>query len=260
MRLPDFAASDATRRFNVDLYLEHLEEAAFLYEQRRGLYDDPEVTWLGIGQFEERLEAHIDALVGRDGAALEICQRQAEEGGPGELYTAVCVFCRGGRRDVLGAVLKHLDPDNAERSLAVSDALKDEMPAEWGEALAAILARGYDKLIPMVAQYMGHRRLAAGGALDKLIMDRMPAKGLAQLLWAWGRVGEVGVSPHVAGYVGHEEAEVRTHAVMALLRRGDDRALAVCRQRAARGDAAMYLPLAVGGRQSDAASRTARRS
>src|SRR6476620_1226608 len=105
MRLPNFAASEATRRFSADLYLEHLEEASFLYEQRLGLYDDPEITWLDIGKVEERFAAHLDALIGGGDGALEICQQKCEQGEPGDLYTAVCVFCRSGRRDLLGAVL-----------------------------------------------------------------------------------------------------------------------------------------------------------
>src|SRR5262249_35732245 len=162
MRLPDFAASDATREFNTDLYQEHLEEASFLYEQRLSLYDDPEMTWVDIGEVEERLEAHIDALVLGTDLALEVCQRRAEEGEPGELYAAVCVFCRTGRRDLLIAVLKALDPEDAVRPQAVSDAMKDEMPAEWARALVSELVDDDEKLIPIWTNYLGHRRLAAG--------------------------------------------------------------------------------------------------
>jgi uncharacterized protein (TIGR02270 family) len=251
MRLPDFGAEDATRDFHTGLYLEHLEEASFLYEQRLGLYDDPEVTWLDIGEFEERLEAHIDALVLGEGLAVEICRRRAEEGETGELYAAVCVFCRVGGRDLLGAVLKGLDPDDAARLQAVSDAMKDEMPAEWAQALASGPAGGDQKLIPMLAYYLGYRRFAAGGVLDTLI-NRVFGKGLARLVWGLGRIGVNGVGTHVAGYLDDEDPAVRTNAVMALLRSGDARALAACRERSLRGDPAMYLPLSVSGERSDA--------
>jgi len=43
--------------FETELYQEHLEEASFLYEQRLTLFDDPEITWLDIADFEERFEA-----------------------------------------------------------------------------------------------------------------------------------------------------------------------------------------------------------
>jgi len=48
------------RDFAVRMYDEHLEEASFLYEQRKALLRDPEIPWTRIGDFEERLEAHID--------------------------------------------------------------------------------------------------------------------------------------------------------------------------------------------------------
>ena len=246
MRLPNFAAEDGTRRFSADLYLEHLEEASFLYEQRLGFYDDPEVTWLDIGRFEERLEAHLEALVSGGELALEICVRRSEEGDPGELYTAVCVFCRDQRRDLIGVVLKRLDLKDSVRSRAVRDAITDEMPDEWGEVLATSLNRGYDKLIPIVAHFVGHRRLASA-SVDELIARQQATDGLAELLWAWGRVGEARVASHVAGYVDHEDGAVRTNAVIALLRRGDDGALVACSARAVDGDPAMCLPLAVCG-------------
>ncbi|NOZ85225.1 MAG: hypothetical protein GXP49_02970, partial [Deltaproteobacteria bacterium] len=40
--------------FAIKIYLEALEEASFLYEQRLGLFDDPEITWLDVEDLEER--------------------------------------------------------------------------------------------------------------------------------------------------------------------------------------------------------------
>jgi uncharacterized protein (TIGR02270 family) len=251
MRLPDFAASAATRQFCADLNLEHLEEASFLHEQRTSLYDDPEVTWLGIGRFEERFAAHLEALIGGGNAAVELCTRTAEEGDPGQLYTAVCVFCRSGRRDLLGAILKRLDFENLLRVRAVRDAITDYMPPEWGQVLAKSLSRGYDKLTPLVAHYVGYRRVDSGAALEDLISGPPPTNGLAELLWACGRVGTDAAVSRVAGYVDHQDAAVRANAVMALMRRGDPEAAALCSARASSGDAAMCLPLAVSGGRSD---------
>jgi uncharacterized protein (TIGR02270 family) len=251
MRLPDFAAETATRSFNVELYREHLEEASFLYEQRLSLYDDPELSWLDIGKFEERMEAHLDALVLGQGLAVEICRYRAEEGEVGELYAAVCVFCRVSRRDLLEAVLKGLDPDDEARSQAVSDAMKDEMPTELAQALASGPAGGDDKVIPMLVNCLGYRRFATDGVLDTLI-NRLSGKASARLVWGLGRIAVNGVATQLAGCFDDEDAAIRTNAVIALLRAGDIRALAACRERTLRRDPAMYLPLAVSGARSDA--------
>src|SRR2546429_654230 len=80
--------------FAVRMYDEHLEEASFLYEQRKALLRDPEIPWTRIGEFEERLEAHIDALVIGGRLALDICQKHAKEGHARGVVFAVSVYCR----------------------------------------------------------------------------------------------------------------------------------------------------------------------
>src|ERR1022692_2975126 len=95
----------STRPFLVGLYEEYLEDASFLYEQRRTLYRNSKITWKKIGEFEERLEAHIDGLVVGDKLALEVCTRHADKGDFGELYATTCVFCRQDQRDCVLAIL-----------------------------------------------------------------------------------------------------------------------------------------------------------
>jgi hypothetical protein len=47
---------------HASLYLKHIEEASFLYEQRLTLLDNPDLFWRDLEEFEDRFEAHIDAL------------------------------------------------------------------------------------------------------------------------------------------------------------------------------------------------------
>ncbi|MDL1964425.1 MAG: hypothetical protein LWW98_08860 [Deltaproteobacteria bacterium] len=143
--------------FETELYQEHLEEASFLYEQRLTLFDDPEITWLDIEDFEERFEAHIDALVVGEEPALNVCKTQVMEGDFGELHAAVRVFCRQNRLDFVQECLEALDPKDAERVQAISDALNHELPAEWKEKFICILSEGDQKLIPVVAKLIGYR-------------------------------------------------------------------------------------------------------
>src|ERR1017187_1968202 len=103
------------RAFLIELYEEYLEEGSFLYEQRRALLNNPELTWRKIGEFEDRLEAYIDGLVVGDKLALDVCKRRAAEGDFGELFAAVCVFSRQDQRDLVLAIFDHLDPGDAEK-------------------------------------------------------------------------------------------------------------------------------------------------
>src|SRR5690348_10696879 len=114
----------SSRSFLIELYEEYLEEASFLYEQRLTLFKNPEITWKKIGEFEERLAAHIDGLLVGDKLALDVCKRRAAEADFGELFAATCVFCRLGQRDDVLAILDELEPDDTDKAGAIADALK----------------------------------------------------------------------------------------------------------------------------------------
>ena len=131
MSYPDFSVEKPTRRFHTGLYREFLEETSLLYEQRLALLEDPEITWKDIGEFEDRFEAHIDALVVGEDLALDVCRIQAREGDFGELHAAVRVFCRQNKGDYVAEAWRDLDPEDMERTQAIADALKDECPESW---------------------------------------------------------------------------------------------------------------------------------
>src|SRR6185436_9196199 len=137
----------STRSFLIELYREHLEEASFLYEQRLGLLNDPELTWKGIGEFEERFEAHVDGLVVGSDLALDVCKKQAVEGDFGELHAAVRVFCRQNRKDLLLQLLKEVDLEDPQKVRGVADALKHELPEGWQSEFLRIFSTGEEKLL-----------------------------------------------------------------------------------------------------------------
>ena len=140
----------STKDLHAGLFREYLEEVSFLYEQRGTLFHDPEITWLDIGDFEERFEAYIDALVVGGDEALGICRQQALEGDDGELHAAVRVFCRQKRMDLIQEVLDVLDIADQERLLAVRNALKHEWPHEWRDQLSDMLGEVPDKAVAVM--------------------------------------------------------------------------------------------------------------
>ena len=94
------------RQLQESLYREHLEEISFLYTQREQWLDDPEVSLADVAALEERLEAHVDALVVGDAHALRVCQAWIPEADFGELHGAIRVFCRQQRLDLVRAALE----------------------------------------------------------------------------------------------------------------------------------------------------------
>lgn len=233
------------RAFLIELYEEYLEEASFLYEQRRTLYKNPEVTWKKIGEFEERLEAHIDGLVVGDKLALDVCRRRAAEGDFGELFAAISVFCRQDQRDLVLAILEELDPGDAEKASAAADALKYELPKEWSQDFITLLGAGDAKLAPILARTFGYRRLSCGPQLLSA-MKRCPSLALPEVVWAVGRIDFSPGKDALLDYLVSEDESVRSASAVALARMGEPRAVDYCIDQARSGSWPM-LPLGLSG-------------
>jgi uncharacterized protein (TIGR02270 family) len=236
------------RDFYIGLYQEHLEEASFLYEQRLTLFNDPEITWKDIHDFEERFEAHIDGLVVGETLALEVCKTQAREGDFGELHAAVRVFCRQNRQDLALWVLAELDPEAPESIQAVSDALKHEFLDAWQDTFLRMLSQGDQKVLPILATLFGYRRLRAETELVKLLRA-VPTDSLSRVIWALGRLGEKDARALLLTYLQHDDESICSAAALALLRLGDQQALNHCLQLAC-SQSWPLLPLGLGGNRS----------
>jgi uncharacterized protein (TIGR02270 family) len=218
--------------FLIELYQEHLEEASFLYEQRQTLFNDADIVWPDIDDFEQRLEAHIDALVLGAELALQPCRQRAVEGEPGELFIAVCVFCRQGRKDLVLEVLAGLDPEDGERLEAISDALKYEMPDQWSDEFIRRVTENRPNASHMLAKLAGYRRLPAGAGpeLLKILSGKVP-QNTPDILCALGRLRYQEARPMlVTKYLKSQNESVCINAVRALLRMGEKEALNHCVQ------------------------------
>ena len=237
------------KAFLIELYEEYLEEASFLFEQRRTLYHNPEITWKKIGEFEERLEAHIDGLVVGDKLALEVCTRHADEGDHGELYTATCLFCRQDQRDRVLAIFDQLDPADTKNTSAVADALKYELPEAWFPDFLTLLASGDPKLASILARTFGYRRLPCGPQLLSAI-KRCAAPVLPEIVWALGRIAHRPANGPLVDYLRSEDEPVRAAAALALARLGEPSAIDYCLDQAP-SKAWPILPLGLtGGRRA----------
>lgn len=216
------------KEFVHSLYQENLQEVSFLYEQRLGLLDDPEISWRRIEDFEGRLEAQIDGLVVGGELALEVCGRLASEGDCGELHAAVNVFCRQSRKDLVMKVLEKVDPEDSERTQAISDALNYELPDPWVNDFVQMLPECQPKNIPIIAKLIGYRRLPAG----KELLEILPGKnseGLSGILWALGRLSyQEAHHLLLTKYLPHQDETMCFFAALALLRMGEAEALNHC--------------------------------
>lgn len=242
--------STLARAFYVGLYEEHLEEASFLYDQRRALLQNPEIAWPTIGEFEERCEAHIDALVVGGDLALEVCQARAAAGDAGELHAAVRVFCRQKRQDLFLKTLEGLDPEDADKAGAWADAFCHELPADWQGVLTGLLDAPQPRHVAEVARVIGQRRLKDVNLAP--VLTKAPLAAVPAVIWALGRLGDQNARPQLLSqWLKHAEAPVRLAAALALLRLGEVQVNSICLP-LARSQSWTYLPLGLGGGRSAA--------
>lgn len=211
--------SASIRAFRKELYEEHLQEASFLYEQRRFHRSNAEIDWPDIASFEDRSEAHIDALVVGGELAIKICSAHAKTGDFGELFAAVSVFCRHGKANYLSGVLQSLDYADNEKVVAVADALKYELPKGWESFVEQALSRRDPRLTPLLATVSGYCRLLNGPQLKQALIAN--GTHTAQIVEALGRIKVIDAQAALRACLQHADTSIRYAALLAILRIGN---------------------------------------
>jgi len=207
------------QEFYIELYQEFLEEASFLHDQRLSLFNDPEVAWPEIADFEERFEALIDGLVVGDTMALAVCRQQAMAGDTGELHAAVRVFCRQGRLDLLEELISELDQADAGRIQAIGEALQQELPEGWEKDMVQMLAKAEEPAATIAAAVIGYRRIPATTELAAALKKGSHGANDV-ILWAIGRIRDPSAAGVLLDLVKSDE-DLAPEAALALIRMGD---------------------------------------
>jgi uncharacterized protein (TIGR02270 family) len=215
----DFMAT-SPKAFLVELYREYLDDASFLRDQRRALRENPEVAWRDLEPFEERLEACLDGLVVGDELAKQVAQARANEGDPGELYAAVCLFCRREMRPLVMDLAQSLTADDLARLDAVGDALKQECPEAWFEELLHLASDRpqANAQLMLAARVAGYRRWKAAAPRLGRFLSGAPKVTVPDLLSALGRIGTPDTPPLLVGSLQDQDDHIRPEAAQALLR------------------------------------------
>lgn len=206
------------KAFTRGLHEEHLQEISLLFEQQQAVRLKPDFTWPEAADIEERIEAHLDALLIGAEPALEVCRHAVKEGDFGELYGATVVFCRQHQAPLLAEVLRQMDFKDAKKQLALIMALRKALPATWAGFVEQALAQGDERLIPSLAAVSGHLRLPHGAAL-MAAWQRSPAQALP-IVEALGRLRETSAQAALQAALRDADAAVRNAAALALWRMG----------------------------------------
>lgn len=208
------------RCFKGELYEEHLVELSSLYEQSRAYLFDSEMSWPELDDIESRAEAHIDALFIGGEPAVEISKRICSQGDFGDVYGAMCVFCRQDRSDLAYNVIQNLSLDDEELVCAVVDALRDECPPSWHDDLLRIMLGRCTHCIPVIARVLAYRGVAAQDTLLR-VLPFCPETQLAHMAWALGRIGSGSARAPLGVLMQSDDEVLAAAACRALIRLGD---------------------------------------
>lgn len=210
--------------FLIGLYLEHLEEASFLYEQRISLLDDPQISWRDLEYFEGRFEAHIDALVVGEELALCTCIQQAIEGDFGEMHAAVRVLCRWNNFTLFKYIIEKGDLKDKKRVKAIGDALCHEMPVEWVDDFNLLSKNSKSPALESIlAHVLGYLRIKRTDIIYSLLNESIDADVISKCAWTLGRIGSLKDHDHLSFlFTQHSDSQIREQVGLALLRLKDE--------------------------------------
>ena len=211
---------DEVAAFHQELYEEHLEEASFLYELRTALLHDEELSWLDLEDYDRRIEAHLDGLLGGGFHGKAICIDAAMSGYAGDLYIAIRLLCRGAEVSELFKLLKNIDSDHEKIFQAIVDGLALGCPADWFPALTAFTEDECPDLLPVTIRVLAWRR--AGTAPVFLEKHRKDIHLIDHLAWAQCRLPtSQGMYERRSQLLGGDPFANQTDCALGLLLLGD---------------------------------------
>lgn len=157
-------------QFHDDLYDEHVEEAAFMYELVRSSIAEADFPWSDAREFDQRAEAHVDALLIGAEPALERSRLQAGNG-PGELHVHVTLLLRMRRAEELAENLSALGLEDRESLDAIALAITEHADKEQLVQLTSHDADAFCSLTLLAL----HRALVlrTGVHVDQTLLPRL---------------------------------------------------------------------------------------
>jgi len=240
----------AAAGFVRDLYVEHLEEASFLYDQRNYIIENIEMEAHDIAWNEQRCDRHVDALVVGGEIVMGLCsERAAPHLDAGALYAAIRVLCKLNRPDLVENFLDDLDPGDAETMVAVGDALKHDLPKSWRAQVSQWLEKMDEPRAAILSVASAYRRLDVGSAV--VVRASGPLADPVPFIWALGRLQDPSATLVFGKYLRAGDDDQREAAALGALRCGSERIGDSLRQAVALGEAWAAVPLAVAGEYSD---------
>ena len=239
-----------------DILEEHLEEADFLYTQRRNALADDDYDLAELAGLEERLLAHVDGLVVAGNEAWELLEGLLAGGDEGEAFTAALVALASGDADRRGELLAALGKASGETLAGLSAAFCLSGLGELAEPLRDLVGEVEAEVAAAVLDILGfHRSGLTPEELVGVLESGESEIRIAGLRTA-AAMGWRDFASKAASFLKEKDPALVVEAVRAGFILGDDQGLDRCRALLAGGDepgADLQIWLGLAGRQEDAA-------
>jgi len=241
----------------VDILEEHLEEAAFLWQQRGAALESRDYDFADLAELDERFLAHLDGLAVGGRESWKLLQPKLAEGEAGEAVAAGLVALQSGKREWIDQVLQAFPAAEGEVLAGLADAFRHAAYVDAGRFLESQLGSESAAVRAAATDALGFRRAPlAPGRVNALLGDG-DARVVAAAVRAVGLLRLTEFAGRVEKLQGAEaEPSVRAEAWAAGLLLGGGRALARCREAvASRAEQAARAIALIGlaGRPEDAA-------
>lgn len=212
-----------------DIVEEHLEEADFLWHQRRNALGDRVYDLGRLADLEERLLAHLDGLLLAEADGWNLLKPKLTEGDRGEAFAAAFVAMASGEAGYRADLTKALDQAQGPVLEGIAEALRHSSSSEVEHILLSRLGAANPCVRAIALDVLSFRRAALDAKqLELSLLDKDPLVVAA----AATAVGRLRIRPLVSrleGLLGSENPLVRGVAMRAAFLLGSGQALAHCR-------------------------------
>lgn len=211
----------SVQAFQRALFEEHIESIAFLHAQRETRMRDAETGWTRLVDIEDRIDAHVDALVLGGALAMEQCRLRIAGDDPGEVYAAARVACESADGGLVAEIVRGVDLADPAKARALGAALRQSLPDAWQLHAMRAVIDGAPRSRLLLGEVVASRGLECADALLSLVRDGLPiSPRIARALADTGDTRCVDALRAVAGMP--SGAALGAELYVARLRAGDD--------------------------------------
>lgn len=214
----------------IDILEEHMEEADFLWQQRKNALTDRVYNLTDMAELEERLLAHLDGLVLGEKEAWKLLEPTLSSGGEGEVFTAAFVALDSRVSTMIDLVNKTFSEAEGDVLNGICYAYKHTMNSEVENILCPLLDSDNGLILAASIDSLSFRRNSIDANKLQTFLSNKDPKIVTATLKAIRRLRVSQLREDVERLLENEIIEVRIEAIKTGLLLGSRKTLEACRR------------------------------